>query len=125
MLETHLEKSPSGFLVGDRLTIADISCIGWANSHSASPTAPSPSHLNRPPPEANTPKDWSGIPFDEFPNVTAWFERVKARDAVKRGFAVPDSNAADRANLSEEEREKLAASTRAWVQGGMAEDAKK
>lgn len=57
--------------------------------------------------------------------MAAWLERIKARDAVKRGFNVPESNAADRKNLTEEEREKLAASTRAWVQSGMAADAKK
>lgn len=33
VLESHLEKSTSGFLVGDRLTIADISCVGWAKAH--------------------------------------------------------------------------------------------
>lgn len=31
-LDTHLEKSSSGFLVGDRLSIADISCWGWVAS---------------------------------------------------------------------------------------------
>lgn len=33
-MDTHLAKSPSGFLVGDRVTIADISCWGWVASHS-------------------------------------------------------------------------------------------
>ncbi|KAH6986710.1 thioredoxin-like protein [Ilyonectria destructans] len=28
-MDTHLAKSTSGFLVGDRVTIADISCWGW------------------------------------------------------------------------------------------------
>ena len=44
---------------------------------------------------------------------------------MQRGFAVPDANAADRKNLTEEEREKIAKQTRDWVQSGMAEDAKK
>lgn len=34
VLDTALEKSKSGFLVGDRLTIADISCWGWVASAS-------------------------------------------------------------------------------------------
>lgn len=102
VMESQLEKSTSGFLVGDRLTIADIICVGWANSH-----------------------DWAGVSFDKFPKVNAWLEKVKSRPAVQRGFAVPDANAADRKNLSEEEREKIAKQTRDWVQGGMAEDAKK
>ena len=33
-METHLAKSRHGFLVGDRVTIADIACWGWVSSHS-------------------------------------------------------------------------------------------
>jgi glutathione S-transferase len=33
-VDTQLEKSKSGYLVGDRCTIADISCWGWVASHS-------------------------------------------------------------------------------------------
>jgi glutathione S-transferase len=39
-MDTHLEKSSSGFLVGDRLTIADISCWGWVASASTYPYTP-------------------------------------------------------------------------------------
>jgi glutathione S-transferase len=35
-MDTHLGKSSHGFLVGDRLTIADIACWGWVSSHSRS-----------------------------------------------------------------------------------------
>lgn len=35
-MDDHLAKSPHGFLVGDRVTIADISCWGWVSSHSTS-----------------------------------------------------------------------------------------
>ena len=69
--------------------------------------------------------DWAGVSFDEFPKTAAWLEKLKARDAVKRGFAVPDANNADKANLTDAEREKIAADARAWVQSGMAADAKK
>jgi glutathione S-transferase len=31
-MDKHLEDSSSGFLVGDRLTIADIACWGWVSS---------------------------------------------------------------------------------------------
>lgn len=34
VMDTHLEKSSSGFLVGDRLTIADIASWGWVASSS-------------------------------------------------------------------------------------------
>lgn len=36
-LERHLTKSSHGFLVGDRLTIADIACWGWVSAHSKPP----------------------------------------------------------------------------------------
>lgn len=35
-MDTALSKSSSGFLVGDRVTIADISCWGWVASSSMS-----------------------------------------------------------------------------------------
>lgn len=40
-LDTALEKSTSGFIVGDRLTVADIACWGWVASASESPNTPS------------------------------------------------------------------------------------
>lgn len=35
-LDTHLASSTSGFIVGDRVTIADISIWGWVSSASMS-----------------------------------------------------------------------------------------
>lgn len=32
-MENQLAKSSHGFLVGDRVTIADIACFGWISSH--------------------------------------------------------------------------------------------
>lgn len=37
-LDTHLQKSTSGFIVGDRLTIADISIWGWVAGASMLPS---------------------------------------------------------------------------------------
>lgn len=33
VMESQLAKSSSGFLVGDRLTIADVAAWGWVASH--------------------------------------------------------------------------------------------
>jgi glutathione S-transferase len=33
VMESQLEKSASGYLVGDRCTVADISCWGWVAAH--------------------------------------------------------------------------------------------
>lgn len=37
VMDEALAKNKSGFLVGDRLTIADMSCWGWVSSHSECP----------------------------------------------------------------------------------------
>lgn len=42
VLDTALAKSKSGFIVGDRLTIADISCWGWVAGASEFDTLASP-----------------------------------------------------------------------------------
>lgn len=39
-METQLEQSTSGYLVGDRCTVADIACWGWVASARELPVAP-------------------------------------------------------------------------------------
>lgn len=39
-METQLNETKSGFLVGDRCTIADISCWGWVAASSKWPLSP-------------------------------------------------------------------------------------
>lgn len=39
VMDTALAKSTSGFLVGDRVTIADMSCWGWVAAGSKSPVS--------------------------------------------------------------------------------------
>jgi len=51
--------------LADEYSIADIACIGWANSYKR-----------------------QQVDLVDFPNVKAWFKRVQARPAVKRGFSV-------------------------------------
>lgn len=52
------------FIAGD-YSIADMACMGWAVSYKR-----------------------QGQDLDEFPNLRAWFERMKARPAVARGIEV-------------------------------------
>ncbi len=61
------------YICGD-YTIADMACIGWA-------------------------KLWErqGQDIAQFPNVKAWIDRMLARPAVQRGFAV---NKEDRTNAA-------------------------
>jgi len=93
VMESQLAKSTSGFLVGDRLTIADIACWGWVNAH-----------------------DWAGVPLDEFPHVAAWVEKIHAREASARGANIPKSLTSKK--LTEEEKEKLAKETSSWILQG-------
>ncbi|EEY23306.1 glutathione S-transferase GstA [Verticillium alfalfae VaMs.102] len=101
-LDTHLAKSSSGFIVGDKLTVADISCWGWiAAAH------------------------WAGIDIEEFPHVKKWLYKLLERPGFEKGRHVPTKHTAlESAQKSEEELEKAAAESRQWVQSGMKEDAK-
>ncbi|CAK7205062.1 Glutathione S-transferase 2 [Sporothrix eucalyptigena] len=101
VLDDHLAKSTSGYLVGDRLTIADISCWPWIASHR-----------------------WAGLSLDDTPHLKAWFDKVLARPGIEKGRHVPKRHSA-LDPVSEEDLAKRAAVGRAWVQKGMADDAEK
>ncbi|PHH84010.1 hypothetical protein CDD83_2649 [Cordyceps sp. RAO-2017] len=99
-MDAHLAKSASGFLVGDRVTIADISCWGWIAAH-----------------------DWAGIGLDEFPHLERWLAKLLERPGFEAGRHVPEPHRAfDK--LTEEERDRKAEAARGWVQSGMKADAK-
>src|ERR1700728_4626452 len=69
VLDKHLQTSTSGYLVGDKCTIADIAHWGWV-----------------------TAAFWAGVDIDEFPALKAWEERMLARPGVENGRHVPDPN---------------------------------
>ncbi|KAL2211851.1 glutathione S-transferase [Sarocladium strictum] len=101
-MDTHLEKSSSGFLVGDRLTIADISCWGWVAS-----------------------AKWAGVDIAEFPNVDKWVLKLLERPGFEKGRHVPTPHKAfDQRKQTEEELEAAAAGSKAWIQKSMKEEAK-
>ncbi|KAH8595603.1 putative disulfide bond reductase yfcG [Bisporella sp. PMI_857] len=102
VLNTHLEKSTSGYLVGDRCTIADIAHWGWI-----------------------TAAFWAGVDIEEFPALKAWEERMLARPAVEKGRHVPDRHTIKDLQKDPEKTKKEAEQTRKWVQKGMANDAEK
>lgn len=71
-------------------------------------------------------KDWAGVRLDEFPHLSAWVDRILARPACEKGRHVPSPhNMLEMRHKTEEELDQAATSARAWVQQGMAEDAKK
>lgn len=101
VLDKHLAGSKSGYLVGDHITIADISHWGWVAS-----------------------AGWPGIDIDEFPNLKAWEERVAQRPATEKGRHVPSPHTIKELLKDKAAMEKHAAEARAWVQQGMKDDAK-
>lgn len=66
------------YIAGD-YSIADMASIGWINSYKN-----------------------QGQDLDDFPNLKAWFERMHARPAVKRGMAVGKEERARQASLAED-----------------------
>jgi glutathione S-transferase len=66
------------------------------------------------------------VSLDDFPHLNAWLDRVLARPGVERGRHVPKKHTAlENRHKTEEEMDKEAEKTRAWVQQSMAADAKK
>ncbi|KAH8812776.1 glutathione S-transferase [Xylogone sp. PMI_703] len=102
VLDKHLQNSKSGYLVGDRCTIADIAHWGWV-----------------------TAAFWAGVDLNEFPALKAWEERMLARPAVEKGRHVPEPHTMREMGKNPEEVARHAAETGAWVVQGMKDDAKK
>ncbi|RYP66761.1 hypothetical protein DL769_005937 [Monosporascus sp. CRB-8-3] len=101
-METQLKSSTSGYLVGDRCTIADIACWGWVAA-----------------------ARWAGVDMAEFPVLNEWVKRMLARPGVEKGRHVPSRHKQfDYEKLSDEEISKMAETTRNWVQASMKEEAK-
>lgn len=83
VLDKHLATSSSGYLVGDKCTIADIAHWGWVAAAA-----------------------WAGVDIDEFPHLKAWEDRMLARPAVERGRHVPSPHRIK--EMTKEEMEKQA-----------------
>lgn len=102
VLDKHLQNSKSGYLVGDRCTIADIAHWGWVSA-----------------------SFWAGVDLSEFPALKAWEERMLERPAVEKGRHVPDPHTIRDLGKNPEEVKKHEAESAAWIQKGMKDDAKR
>lgn len=102
VLDKHLSTSKSGFLVGDHISIADISHWGWIAS-----------------------AGWAGVDIEDFPHLKAWEEKLAAREGVEKGRHVPDRHTIKEVLKDKDQIAKHSVSTLQWVQKGMADDAKK
>jgi len=56
----------SRFLATDDFTIADVATWPWVSRY-----------------------EWQGVSLDDYPNVRRWYDAVKARPGVQRGYDVP------------------------------------
>lgn len=102
VLDKHLSESKSGYLVGDRATIADISHWGWVAA-----------------------AGWAGVDIDEFPHLKAWEDRMAQREGVEKGRHVPSPHTIKDLLKDKAAMEKHASDARAWIQQGMKQDAEK
>lgn len=64
VLDQHLQGRQ--WIVGDKYSIADIANFSWVNYSS-----------------------FAGVDITQFKNLKAWADRINAREAVKKGMAVP------------------------------------
>ncbi|KAL9085291.1 MAG: hypothetical protein Q9159_004800 [Coniocarpon cinnabarinum] len=102
VLENHLKSTKQDYLVGNKCTIADIAHWGWIAA-----------------------SGWAGVDIAEFPVLRAWLDRMAARPGVAKGKDVPDPyKLADLLKDPQKVKEVMEKS-RAWIQQGMKEDAKK
>ena len=101
VLDTHLSTSPSGYLVGDKCTIADIAHLGWIAL-----------------------ADWSGIDAAPFPHLAKWEQKMYTRPGINRGRNVPTPHLAVELSPDKELVDRVTRENRAWVQWQQARDAR-
>ncbi|CEL11346.1 hypothetical protein ASPCAL14449 [Aspergillus calidoustus] len=102
VLDTHLAKSGSGYIVGDRLTVADIALWNWVAAYR-----------------------YSGLSsIDEFPHVQKWLYELLKRPGFEEGRNAPQPHIYLELNkLSDEELDAKGRAAGGWIQEGMKRDA--
>ncbi|KAI1320133.1 glutathione S-transferase [Xylariaceae sp. FL0255] len=102
VMDAHLANNPHGYLVGDRLTIADIAVWPWTCGW----------------------KSCGLQTMEEFPHVQKWMQKLLERPGFERGRNVPAPHYHLELNkLPEEEVVKLMRTRSAWVLEAMKKDA--
>ncbi|RVD89130.1 uncharacterized protein DFL_000151 [Arthrobotrys flagrans] len=105
VLETRLESQEgkgSRWVVGDRISIADITIFGWAVF-----------------------AEWAGVGLEGFERVRAWRERMEGVEGVKRGRDVEGAKGL-RGVIGDREKEReVEEESRRWILEGMKRDAER
>lgn len=119
-MDTQLAKNPSGYLVGDRVTIADIAVWPWVTAYSKILSnvvgVCAPNH---------DPTEYSGLAsLDEFPHVKEWMYKLLKRPGFEKGRHVPTPHVyLDLNELSEETLREMGRQRQGWIQEAMKRDA--
>ncbi|KAK6497113.1 hypothetical protein TWF506_004588 [Arthrobotrys conoides] len=100
-LEVQEVENGSLWVVGDHVSIADISIFGWAVF-----------------------AEWAGVELEEFGRVKRWRERMGAVDGVEEGRNVPEPSGLRGIMGDKEKMEEFAEGSRKWILEGMKRDAK-
>ncbi|KAK6072961.1 glutathione S-transferase [Seiridium cupressi] len=101
-MDTALESSKSGYLVGDKCTLADLASWGWVAAAAG-----------------------SGVDISEFPALKKWRDLLLTRPGLEKGRHVPSPHKSlDQEKMSEEEIAAAAKKNASWIQTGMKDDAK-
>ncbi|KAJ4527957.1 Glutathione S-transferase 2 [Exophiala dermatitidis] len=102
VLDKHLQGSKSGFIVGDHISIADITTVGWVIW-----------------------AGWAGVDLDEFPALKKWEEMMYARPGVKKGCDVPKPLKIKELLKDKDRLDDYAKRASKWIVQGMEEDKRK
>ncbi|KAI4238988.1 MAG: hypothetical protein LQ349_000669 [Xanthoria aureola] len=107
LAEQQAKKAAAGsnedpWIVGDRMTIADIANFAWVNW-----------------------AEWAGIDVKPFELLNQWLDRINERSAVKRGLDVPEPFVMKEKLKSKEGEEEYAQHHSRWVMKGQEADQKK
>jgi len=90
------------WIVGDKLTIADIACFSWINW-----------------------AEWAGVSLNEFPELKKWADKINERPAIKRGLDVPEPFKLKERLKSKEAEEEYAKQNSKWIMDGQNKDQEK
>ncbi|KAL8950618.1 MAG: hypothetical protein Q9222_003349 [Ikaeria aurantiellina] len=90
------------WIVGDRMTIADIANFSWINCAA-----------------------WAGVDVKPFKHISEWVDRINDRPAVKRGLDVPEPFTLKERMKSKEGMEEYAKKASQWIMQGQEADQKK
>ncbi|KAF3239343.1 hypothetical protein TWF192_010038 [Orbilia oligospora] len=105
ILEKRLEVQEvgrgSGWVVGDHVSIADITIFGWAVF-----------------------AEWAGVDLGEFERVKRWRERMEGVEGVEEGRNVPEPSGLRGIMGDERKMEEFAEGSKKWILEGMKRDAK-